>query len=416
MARTLEVHLAGNHVGTLTQTDSGELSFQYAEAWLEGEQPSMLSASLPLRGEPFGHRQTRPYFGGLLPEAEKRDQVARAVGVTARNDFALLDRIGGECAGAVSLVPTGEPPPREPSEGDYQVLSEADLARIVRTLPDRPLMAGREGIRLSLAGAQDKLPVTLIGEQVCLALNGMPSSHILKPPIRRFDHSIENEAFSLRLARALGLQAVDPRIRQAESERFLLVPRYDRVREPSGRLRRLHQEDLCQALGIPPETKYESEGGPSWSQGFDLVRRVCARPVLDLARLLDAAITTYLLGNHDAHGKNFSILYGPHGPELAPLYDLACTVVYPELTDRMAMKLGGQYKPEDVFPRHWARFAKDAGLGPSQVKRRLRRFQERIVPAAEAVIAASPDIADATGTLDSALAAISRRCELLARE
>lgn len=384
MARQLDVFLRDRLVGALEQDDSGQLRFTYDDAWLADPARMALSLSLPLRPEPFGNREARPFFAGLLPEAEKRDLVARALGVSERNDFALLDRIGGECAGAVTFCHPGETPPAPGSGGAvYRTLGEEELARILEILPERPLLAGEAGVRLSLAGAQDKLPVLLREGQIELPLDGTPSSHILKPPIRRFEDTVHNEGFCLGLARAIGLHAAAAEIRSARGRDFLLVERYDRRRGEDGTIRRLHQEDFCQALGYPPEIKYQAEGGPTLAQCFELVRRASARPAIDLLRLLDAVLFNLLIGNNDAHAKNYSLLHGAAGTELAPLYDVSSTVVYPELSTRFAMKLAGQDEFGELFPRHWERFAKEAGLGAPQVRRRLLDLARRLPVAAQ---------------------------------
>ncbi len=378
MARRLDVYLENDLTGFLEQDDSGRLLFRYADSWLANPGALALSQSLPLRAEPFGNREARPFFAGLLPEAEKRDLVAKALGVSKNNDFALLDRIGGECAGAITFMHDGEAPPVTPTAADYRPLDEKQIARILELLPDRPLLAGEEGVRLSLAGAQDKLPVLVVDGEMALPLHGAPSSHVLKPPIRRYEDTVVNEAFCLALAKAAGLHVVNAALRRASGTDYLLVERYDRKRDSAGALRRIHQEDFCQALGYAPELKYQSEGGPSLEECFELVRRASARPVIDLARLLDAVLLNFLIGNNDAHGKNYSLLHGEQGAELAPLYDLSSTVVYTGLSPRLAMKIGGKYDADELHSRHWDRFAKDAGFSPAQVRRRVIDWTHRL--------------------------------------
>jgi serine/threonine-protein kinase HipA len=385
MARELEVYFEQRLVGTLVQDDSGQLRFTYHEAWLADPASVPISWSLPLRSEPFNHRETRPFFAGLLPEAEKRELVARALGVSDRNDFALLDRIGGECAGAITLLHAGETPPPVSKEADYRLLDDGELRRILDVLPDRPLLAGEEGVRLSLAGAQDKLPVLVVDGRIALPLHGAPSTHILKPPIRRFEDTVFNEGFCLALAKAIGLDVAAAEIRAVGDRPFLLVARYDRARGRDGAVRRLHQEDFCQALGIVPELKYQSEGGPSLRQCFELVRNAAVRPVVDLARLLDAVLFNLLIGNRDAHGKNFSLLFTDEGLQLAPLYDVVSTDVYPGLSPRLAMRIGGKDETGAIYPRHWERFAKEAGLAFPQVRRRLLDLARALPQAARDV-------------------------------
>jgi serine/threonine-protein kinase HipA len=194
---------------------------------------------------------------------------------------------------------------------------------------------------------------------------------------------------------------------------YLLVERYDRVyrkdsiHEPV--LERLHQEDFCQALGIVSEMKYQKEGGPSLKQCFALLRKVSSEPVIDLARLLDAIIFNYLVGNNDAHGKNFSLLYRGLGTDhlhvgVAPLYDILSTVYYPEISRTMAMKLGGEYSSEKVWPHNFEQLAEDAGLAKPLVTRRVTEM-------IEAIRAVLPQM-HSDGITRSIAARILERCEL----
>lgn len=204
MARTLDVFLKEQLVGRLEQDDSGSPWFSYTEEWLKAEGAVPLSISLPLRSEPYRRNECRPFFAGLLPEETSRELIAKAFGVSDKNDFAILERIGGECAGAVSLMPPGELPMA--GSASYREISPEELAGKIAELPQRPLLAGQEGIRLSLAGAQGKLAIAIFGGRLFLPLNGSPSTHILKPQGPHFEGLVENEFFCMRLAALAGLE------------------------------------------------------------------------------------------------------------------------------------------------------------------------------------------------------------------
>ncbi|MGV0761103.1 type II toxin-antitoxin system HipA family toxin [Tistrella mobilis] len=385
MTRALDIWWDGRLVGQLTQNPHGELGFAYAPEWLGDAEAPPLSASLPKRVEPFSRRECRPFFGGLLPEEGQRDAVAQALGVSRANDFALLDRLGGDVAGALQLLPPGEPPTGFADERRTSPLDDAALIRMLEALPLRPLLAGERGLRLSLAGAQSKVPVVLVDGAVALPAPGQPTTHILKPPISRFAATTENEAFVMRLAAAIGLDVAPVEARIVQGRPFLLVQRYDRDIGGDGAVHRIHQEDFCQALGVPPEIKYASEGGPTFKECFALLRRVAARPAVDVLKLLDAVIFNVIAGNADAHGKNFSILYDTGGPRLAPLYDLLATVAYPDLSPNFAMKIGKRATLAELDAKGWASFAADTGLGLPLIRRRGAEISRGVLEKATTV-------------------------------
>jgi serine/threonine-protein kinase HipA len=290
------------------------------------------------------------------------------------------------------------------------------LLRVLDDMPRRPMLAGEQDMRLSLAGAQDKLPVVaqLEAGQMHIGLPrfGSPSTHILKPTIPGVTGSVFNEGFCLALARALKLDVANAAIHGPTDHAYLLVERYDRQRITTGQLVRLHQEDFCQALGLPPETKYQNEGGPGLAQAFALLRRATRPSAPHVLKLLDFVIFNTLVGNHDAHSKNFSLLYTPHGAVLAPLYDVLSTAVYPQLTDKMAMKIGSKYKFSELEARHWAQFAVDAGLTPALVKKRILDIARRLPLLARSTQSA---FAEAHPIVGQIVTLIDQRCALTTR-
>ncbi|OFZ70531.1 MAG: toxin HipA [Betaproteobacteria bacterium RBG_16_58_11] len=381
MAHELDVWLFADRVGNLALVE-GRLNFRYTPGWLSRPNAIALSASLPLQADPFDDHKTRPFFAGLLPEGEMRRLIAQQFQVSRQNDFALLDHIGGECAGAVTFMESGQALPTPTQCDDVQWLSDEEVVAILDELPRRPMLAGKDGLRLSLAGAQDKLPVVFDGARIGLPRNGTPSSHILKPAIHAAPDSVANEGFCLSLADALQLKPAKSKVHAVLNRPFLLVERYDRVADAQGNRLRIHQEDFCQALGVVPEMKYQNEGGPDLAQCFDLVRRVTRPSAPQILRLLDYVIFNALIGNHDAHAKNFSLLYSGETPTLAPLYDTLSTAVYPTLAPKMAMKIGSKYKFSEIQARHWDQFAESAGLAKAQAKRRILALAKSLPPIA----------------------------------
>ena len=413
MARHLEVWLLGAQVGILSQVD-GRLSFAYAPG-----AATPLSHSLPLRAEAFDDRASRPFFAGLLPEGGKRKQIAKTLQISVQNDYALLDSLGGDCAGAVTLLESGQSPQSPDAQHEVRWLDHTQLLQVLDEMPLRPMRAGDEGLRLSLAGAQDKLPVVVDadGSRIGLPLNGSPSTHILKPPIAGIDGSVFNEAFCMALARAFKLDVASIQmqaIADGEQQRhYLLVERYDRPADTPGQ--RLHQEDFCQALGIVSEHKYQSEGGPGLAQAFALLRSATRPSALHTLKLLDYVVFNALIGNHDAHGKNFSLLYAPTGAVLTPLYDALCTAVYPTLTDKMAMKIGSKYKFSEVMARHWEQFATEAALSPGQVKKRILAIARQLPDLARATQATFLNNGNQHPIIDQIVTLIEQRCALTIR-
>ncbi len=378
MKRTLNVYLDTALVGQLSQDNEGRMRFAYNEKWLTYPNAIALSQSLPLRASRFTPKECKGFFDGILPEQKNRELIAKILGVSPNNDYAMLEQIGGECAGAVSFLPPDVPFPAK--EYAYHSLSEKELVSIIGRLPNEPLLAGEPGIRLSLAGAQNKIAVHVDAKgKIALPLNGAPSTHILKPAIGHFPNIVSNEALCLELANAVGIPAANAQVGSAGGKKYLLVQRYDRL--PDANLpypKRLHQEDFCQALGISSEHKYQLEGGPSLKQSFELLRNASTLPARDIQRLFNLVIFNTIIGNHDAHGKNFSLLYSKGSTRLAPAYDVLSTVYYPQLTAKMAMRIGKTYESVHLRLSDFEQFADEAGLSASAIAKHIAALAEEI--------------------------------------
>lgn len=377
----LDVFLHEDRIGCLERLPGAELRFTYDATWARGNNVP-LSLSLPLRGEPYGDRECRPFFSGLLPEGDFLKAIARRFGVSAGNPFSLLSEIGGECAGAISLVAAGEAPPFLNAPSPEWLTSEK-LGILLEELPSRPLLASPgeddEGVRLSLAGTQDKLPVLWREERVGITRGRPPSTHIIKVPLPSVEGMAANEAYCLALAAEAGLSAAEASPISAGGQEGLLVRRYDRLSR-DGEVERIHQEDFCQALGFRPEEKYQAHGGPDPAACGALIRAHSALAGADLFAFLDALLFNLLIGNADAHAKNYSLLLERDGgPRLAPFYDLLSTRVYGRRFSRkMGMKYGGEYRPDRVHGRHLDRLADDLELRQPGVRRRAGELIERV--------------------------------------
>lgn len=428
MTDTLTVWWDQNIVGSLRIDRHGDTSFCYAETWLIKPSTQAISISLPLRAEPFSRRESRPFFEGLLPEEHQRAAAAGVLGLSVGNEFRLLEALGGEVAGALSLWPKGERPPAEATSIEpAKPLDDDALIGMLNRLPTRPMLAGETGLRLSLAGAQAKLPVVVDNGHIALPTPGRPTTHILKPPIERFEGTTENEAFAMRLAREVGLSVaeVDYRRIQVRTHRnapssciqgrgFLLVERYDRV-AGNGRVKRLHQEDFCQALGFPSSRKYAAAGGPVFRDCFQLLRSSATRPAREVLKLFDAAIFNLIIGNADAHAKNYSLLYRGNSVEMAPLYDLLATAAYPDLSPKLAMKIAGRSTLDDLQATDWGRFAEESGLTEPFVKRRAKALADRVLQTAERIEAGFDLNEDERKTMRDYAGLTARRAAKLSR-
>lgn len=364
----LGVFLNADRVGEIERRGPARYRFTYSSDLLLQRRPGalVLSASLPLQQEVFPPNASAPFFEGLLPEGGIRAAIARSFHLSEEDGFGLMKALGADCAGAVEVLA----PDRQPADfggGKLLPLSRRQLGQLIEDLPRKPLGVDSEekGVRLSLGGIQHKL--VLAGNPsrgFSQPIGGAPSTCLLKPEFGQYPDLVANEAFCMRVVRTSGLRAAFVTIAEVGSTNCLYVERFDREAKAEGHVTRIHQEDMCQALGISPVAKYEDNGGPSVIGIVELLRKLrgpyMARDINDFVH---AVLINFLLGNSDAHGKNFALLYEPSsGIRLAPLYDVVSTAVYPDVTDRMAMAIGGVSDPAKVGMEAWERLAEECDL------------------------------------------------------
>jgi serine/threonine-protein kinase HipA len=414
---TLDVYLHDRRAGALERLDNARLRFSYDLDWLS-EADAPISLSLPLGEEPYEDVDCRPFFSGLLPEGEFLRSIARTFHISADNPFTVLQEIGGECAGAVSLVVPGSEPPFVSAPAP-EWLSDRQLESLLAELPARPLLSGpedEEGVRLSLAGTRDKLPVLVQNDRLGITRGRPPSTHILKVPPAEIPGLVANEAYCMALARAAGLSVAKAAPLRAGQVEALLVERYDRAQSGS-RVRRIHQEDFCQACGRPPELKYESEGGPGVAECAALIRAHLAGPASDLLTFLDALLFNLAIGNADAHSKNYSLLLeGPGAPVMAPLYDLLSTRAYGRrLGRKMGMRYGGEYRPERIRGRHLDRLGEDLGIAGRRVRVQALEMAEKVGGLREATRSQLPPAWQDDPILDAVDGTVEELADVLQR-
>jgi serine/threonine-protein kinase HipA len=326
------------------------------------------------------HDKIETFLWGLLPDNEfVLGRWAQRFQVSARNVFSLISFVGEDCSGAVQFVrPERLGAVLAPIAPEIDWLEEADIAKRLNALKSdhAAWRMPRDTGQFSLAGAQPKTALFHDGQRWGVPAGRMPTTHILKPPSGEFDGHAENEHFCLSLARSLGLSAASSEVRWFGNEVAIVVERYDRVRglDPLSILR-LHQEDICQALGAPPTAKYQNEGGPGPEEIIRLLRSHSSQPPEDIARFIDALAYNWFIAGTDAHAKNYSLLHGGGGRvRLAPLYDLASALPYAELDPlriKLAMKIGGEYRLRDIGARQWGKLANEVELDSAPILMRI---------------------------------------------
>lgn len=382
MAEQLAVWLYGTRVALIGQ-ERGRMRLTYTHDALVRYPLGvpLLSLSLPLTAERYAHGLVRPFLDGLLPEGEPRQVIANDLGLLREDTYGLIEALGRDCAGAIVIQLAHQPAPPEPTVLTAEPLSDAEIGELVSNLRSAPLgVSGR--VRISLAGVQEKLLLTRMPDgRWGRPVHGTPSTHILKPEIDRFPQTVENEAFCMRLARGLGLSVPRVDTTTIAGRHLIIVERYDRIVGPDGSVERIHQEDFCQAMGIPPEKKYEEDGGPSLRRIAEILRDVAAAGSLD--DLLRVVTLNVAIGNGDAHGKNYSLLHDPSGAlRLAPAYDLVCTLVFGD--DRLAMYVDDIHRTDRVTGERLVNEASRWGLSRRRAADIVADMLDRIPEAAEA--------------------------------
>lgn len=348
---SLDIWLHGAHTARVAPKSKGRKIFvEYTDDGRRGYRSGapILSCSLPSGPGTNAPSASRSFLEGLLPEGRAlQAAAARLRGVELdltgapaepSDVLALLAEYGRECAGAVVAVPAGEGVPAGGRASPPH--DEEALAELIRNLPMRPLGADPdEGIRMSLGGAQDKLLLTRVEGRWCTPVGGYPSTHILKPTTVWPD-SAANEALILALSRTCGLSNNEVWVERIAGTTVLVAERYDRIAKGDGVIHRLHQEDMCQAVGLRPKDKYQI-GRPSGRMA-QVLREFADSPEREIANIYKQVAFRAIVGDEDGHGKNYSVMLDGGVVTTAPLYDSLCTLVYPELTGTMGTTVGVQ--------------------------------------------------------------------------
>lgn len=351
-------------VGTLDRHQNGRVVFQYSQDWI-GKESSPVSLSLPCRKEKFAPAVSTAFFENLLPESNTRTMLAFHRKFDKKDTFAFLQNFGEDCAGALSIIPEDQEPDFTP--GQYENITQELIETLDKILLDPgryKLYPEMKHAKLSLAGAQDKLPVYIKAAQFYLPKNsGSATTHIIKPMNAGFIDIPRNEAFCMELAQRSGFSIPNSKIMKVGGHELFVVDRYDR-QEINKEIVRIHQEDFCQAMGYPVERKYQETGGPGFIECRELIDEYLSNQgVTNRLLFIRMVIFNYIIGNHDAHGKNFSILHNKDF-ELAPFYDLVSTQVYP-LDKKFAMAIGQTFRLDRIKEHSFKKFAKEMNVRPN---------------------------------------------------
>ncbi len=389
----------GEKIGLLAGTSDRGVVFRYDKEYLASSNSRSLSYSLPLRFDEFSSKECLPFFSGLLPDGELKRKISEFLHVSESSTLKLLEALGGECAGSITLVNEEEyrsdsfVSKEVPFESRYRKIEDAELSAMVGRMDQRPLLTGGSALRLSLAGAQQKLPLARFDGDWYLPLDGSPSTHILKPSRYPYPDLAVNEYICMQMASLCDLPVPLTELFFLDEIPVYVIERYDRKLLATNPpvVERLHQEDACQALGIMPDRKYESDGGPSFSHIVSLIHDNTAVPILEIRAILSLAVFNFLIGNCDAHGKNISFLFSKYEKQqnrsatLAPFYDLVSTTVYEGLSAKLSMKIGGEYRIDRIRRNHFISLGEEVQIGRPYMEKLLSSMMLSVSKALERI-------------------------------
>jgi len=371
--RVLDVFVGSSKVGRYVRAPSGATSFRYDADWLTSDRAFPISLSMPLSDRIWSGTAAASYFDGLLPDDRTvREKIAARGHADSAGIFDLLAVIGRDCVGALRFVPEGLDP-GDPAKMEYRPVSDDEIAARLASLVINPLGAhfDEDDFRISIAGVQEKTAFLQIDHQWQLPLGPTPTSHIFKPAMKAGPDGVDfsdtpwNEWLCLMLCRALGLETANAEVRMVDDKPVIIVERFDRTWQERV-LYRLPQEDICQALGVPPLRKYQSDGGPGIVDVLALLNGATA-PFKDRLAFTKAQIIYWLLAAIDGHAKNFSIFLTPSGYRLTPVYDVISAAPYREFPVqkiKLAMSVGtkGYFRLHQIQLRHFYQTGQKARL------------------------------------------------------
>jgi len=423
--RVLDVYVGSSKVGRYSREPSGATLFRYDPEWLSSERAFPVSLSMPLSDRVWSGESAISYFDGLLPDDRTvREKLAAHEQAESAGIFDLLAVIGRDCVGALRFVPEGLDS-GDPANMTSRPVSDSEIATRIASLATNPLgvHADDDDFRISIAGIQEKTAFLLVDNQWQLPLGPTPTSHIFKPAMKEgpdgadFSHTPWNEWLCLALCRALGLETTNAEVLIFDDKPVIVVERFDRVWQ-DGILYRLPQEDICQALGVPPVRKYQSDGGPGIIDVLEFLNGAGA-PHEDRLTFMKAQIVFWLLAAIDGHAKNFSIFLSPGGYKLTPLYDVMSATPYPEFPVqkiKLAMAIGnkGYYRLNQIQLRHFYQTGQKAGLREQDMDSIFSSLAARMDDAIAEAAALAANAGMPESTSEPILAGVNKRAGMIA--
>jgi len=390
----LEVLIEGDLVARIRMNKGGRLSLDYEPGWRDSPSGYSLSVSMPLAEITYSHKAVWPYIWNLLPENPNvLQRWGQQFHVSASSPFKLLEFVGADVPGAAQFFPPAaleEVQSQQKPSIDW--ISVDELAQRLAQLRSDIAAVRRPGDKgkMSLPGAQAKTAFCWDERHRRWGVPSgrAPTTHIFKPAIPGFDGLVENEHLCHDIARRLSFLVARSFVLTLNETTYIVIERFDRLPPARGSafVRRVHQEDMCQALGLMPGAKYQQDGGPGIPDIVALIRRVSSSPDDDVYRFIDANAFNWLIGGTDAHAKNYSLLIGADNQiRLSPLYDLSSQLPYPELIDqRVAMKIGDQYDIPLIGFREWQALASACAIDSEMLMNRLRQLADALPDAVSA--------------------------------
>lgn len=416
MNNVLHLLIAGKHAGLVSQSENGSLSFSYDVDYAG----IPLSLSMPVRNVEYGDKVVRPFLFGLLPDDEAmRRKIGREFGVSGGNPFALLNCIGLDCPGAVQICSDSALAGMAKREERLVPISEKDIATRLRAgvAPStQTWIAANE--RWSLAGAQSKFALRREDGLWFSCEGDAATTHILKPSAHGLKHEALNEYLCLKIAERCRIPVSAAHYEEFEGAGAIVLERYDRARASDGRVVRLHQEDMCQALSVSPDKKYPEDGGPGASRVVGLLKKTGSAARQNIGSFLKMLFFNYLITAPDAHAKNYSLLLGARQTYLAPMYDVATILPYTErpYDVKLAMGLAGENRVCKIGLQRISKFAEangldEVGIGQEDLLAILGGLASRIPNVAQEVFEENSKIDGAEQLAERVMPVLEQICE-----